>query len=294
MSDLVRVRGLTKHYPGFELAGIDLNVEAGTILGFVGRNGAGKTTTIKSILGLIHPDAGKIELLGECVYPHARLSASLREKIGVVLDSTPFPSDMRLKAVDRIGAANYQSWSSSLFFEYLESFELPQSKKIKDLSRGMGMKLQFAFALAHSPSLLLLDEATAGLDPLARTEATALLREFVSIDEHAALLSTHITSDLDACADTVTCIDSGQIIFTMPKDDITGLAGVAICSRTDFEAIKAAGILSNPATRLSRGSYSTEVLVPDRFAFSAQFPTIPCEPATVEKYMLMNLTGENS
>ncbi|WP_428638874.1 ABC transporter ATP-binding protein [Schaalia sp.] len=290
MSDILRVTGLKKTYPGFTLDGVNLNVEAGTIAGFVGRNGAGKTTTIKTILGLTSPDEGEIRLFGEDPRSSENTRTRLLERIGVVLDTCPFPEQLRVRALGPIGRTNYPRWNDSLFARHLDAFSIDPKKKIKDLSRGMGMKLQIAFALAHEPDLLICDEATAGLDPMARAETIDVLLDFVAEGERAILLSTHITSDLDACSDTVTCIDAGRMVFSLTKEEITGLAGVAICSSADLEALRAESALDD-ALAIVPGAYSTEVLVRERFAFAERFGRIALEPATVEKYMLMTLGG---
>lgn len=289
MSDILRVTGLKKTYPGFALDDVNLSVEAGTIAGFVGRNGAGKTTTIKAILGLVSPDEGEIELLGRRVGPEPASRTPLLERIGVVLDACPFPADLRVGDLERIGRVNYPTWSDAEFARRVSDFGLDPKKKVKELSRGMGMMLQFAFVLSHLPSLLILDEATAGLDPIARDEMIEVLLAFVAEGERAILLSTHITSDLDSCADTITCIDAGRIVFSMPKDDITNRAGI-VTYPADYRP-PASSPADPPASpiRTLPGAYSTRLLVEDRFAYQKQFPEAHCEPVNVETYMRMLL-----
>ncbi|MCI5825786.1 MAG: ABC transporter ATP-binding protein [Arcanobacterium sp.] len=292
MSDVLRIRGLHKKYPGFELEGIDLSVESGAIAGLVGRNGAGKTTIIKSVLGLVSPTSGTVEINGEEVLGNPAVLARELRDVGVVFDTCPFPEYLKISVLAPIGRAHFPEWRDEAFFGYLTQFGVNPKKRVKELSRGMGMKIQIDFALAHSPKLLICDEATAGLDPMARAEVLDLLLDFVESGDRGVLFSSHITSDFDSCADTVVCIDKGRSIFSMPKDDITRLAGVAICSHTDLEELETSGYLSKSGVVVKRGTYNSEVLVPDRFEFSQNFPQIACEPASVEKYMFMVLGGE--
>ena len=169
MSDLLRIRNLEKHYEGFDLQNVNIDVPAGSVVGFVGSNGAGKTTTIKATLGLVRPDGGSIALFGEEVTgaPSKRL-AELKQRIGVVFDTCSFPDELSVETVGKLMAQCYRSWNSAAFHTFAKAFELPLDKTVKDLSRGMGMKLSLICALSHNPDLLVLDEATAGLDPLAR------------------------------------------------------------------------------------------------------------------------------
>ena len=205
MNDLLRIRSLSKHYDGFDLRNVDLTVPAGSVVGFIGSNGAGKTTTIKAILGLIYPDAGSIELLGQNVGEHAGSKAikDAKQRTGVVFDTCSFPEEMTVASVGKLMSYSYDSWSPADFEQRLAQFQLPKSKTVKDLSRGMSMKLSLACALAHDPDLLILDEATAGLDPLAREEALDILRGYMRDERHGILMSSHITSDPEKIADYI-------------------------------------------------------------------------------------------
>ena len=173
----------------------------------------------------------------------------------------------------------------------LSQFKLPSDKAVKDLSRGMGMKLTLAFALSHDPELLVLDEATAGLDPMARDEVLDILRRFMEDENHAILISTHITSDLEKIADEVICIEDGHMVFDLPKDAICDEAGIAHCRIADLEGLVQDGRISDSSLALQRGM-STDVLVPDRFAFARDYPGIPVDRATIEDYMTLALKGE--
>lgn len=302
MDELINVDGLVKRYEGFSLEDVSLSVPAGTVVGLIGSNGAGKTTLIKAILGLITPDGGSISLFGCDPRRMDKEIDSIKRRIGVVLDTCAFLTTMRVRDVASLGRAAYPTWDGNMFSSYCESFGLDAKKQVKDLSRGMGMKLTLAFALSHQPELLILDEATAGLDPMARDEILDILREFMNDEGHAILMATHITTDLEKIADEVACIDSGRIVFEMPKEAICDEAGIAHCRRADIEHIAACGLANigkdpdaNDAFvgyRLMQRGLGTDLLVPDRFAFSEAFPEIAVERASIEDYMAFALRGE--
>ena len=292
MSALIEAHGLTKHYEGFSLGGVDLTVNEGEVVGFIGQNGAGKSTTIKALLGLFPVDGGKAHVLGA---PSAELShpsgAATKEQIGVVFDAISLPEHLRVADVGRIYARAYATWDARRFEHLTAEFGLDAKKTVKELSRGMGMKLSLACAFAHDARLLILDEATAGLDPMARDEVLDRLRDFVAEPGHAILMSSHITSDLERIADRIVCIDAGHIIFDLPKDVITDEMGIARCRVADFERVAASGIIPERDLRYLRHEYGIDVLVPDRFAFAENFPDIPCDRMTIDDYMALTLKG---
>lgn len=295
MADSISISALTKRYGDFSLQDVSFRVPQGSVVGFVGANGAGKTTTIRAILGLMDADAGAVEVLGEPfgLHTHASACSRAKERIGVVFDTCPYAGDLSIKTVGAVMAAAYPSWRAGLFEEYLRRFSLTPRKKVKDLSRGMGMKLQLACALSHEPELLILDEATAGLDPIARDEVLDLLRDYLAADERRSiLLSSHITSDLDKIADRVVCIDGGRIVFDEEKDAICDMAGVARCRAAEFEQVAASGIYDAATMRFLRHAYGVDLLVPDRFAFMRRFPDVACDKATIDDYMQLVLKGE--
>ncbi|WP_075280869.1 ABC transporter ATP-binding protein [Thermophilibacter provencensis] len=289
---LIEARGLTKHYDGFSLEGVDLVVNEGEVVGFVGQNGAGKSTTIKALLGLIRVDGGEGSVLGTPSDELTRASgAATKERVGVVFDTVSLPGHLRVADVGRIYASAFASWDAHRFSQLTRDLGLDPKKAVKDLSRGMGMKLSLACALAHDPQVLILDEATAGLDPMARDEALERLRDFVSQPGHAILMSSHITSDLERIADRVVCIDAGRIVFDLEKDAITDSAGVARCRVADLERIASSGMVPDSELRYLRHDYGIDLLVPDRFAFAENFPDIPCDRMTIDDYMALTLKG---
>ena len=289
---LIEARGLTKHSDGFSLEGVDLVVNEGEVVGFVGQNGAGKSTTIKALLGLIRVDGGEGSVLGTPSDELTRASgAATKERVGVVFDTVSLPGHLRVADVGRIYASAFASWDAHRFSQLTRDLGLDPKKAVKDLSRGMGMKLSLACALAHDPQVLILDEATAGLDPMARDEALERLRDFVTQPGHAILMSSHITSNLERIADRVVCIDAGRIVFDLEKDAITDSAGVARCRVADLERIASSGMVPDSELRYLRHDYGIDVLVPDRFAFAEMFPDIPCDHMTIDDYMSLTLKG---
>lgn len=289
---LIEARGLTKHYDGFSLEGVDLAVNEGEVVGFVGQNGAGKSTAIKALLGLIRVDGGEGSVLGTPSDELTRASgAATKERVGVVFDTVSLPGHLRVADVGRIYASAFASWDAHRFSQLTRDLGLDPKKAVKDLSRGMGMKLSLACALAHDPQVLILDEATAGLDPMARDEALERLRDFVAQPGHAILMSSHITSDLERIADRIVCIDAGRIVFDLEKDAITDSAGVARCRVADLERIASSGMVPDSELRYLRHDYGIDVLVPDRFAFAEMFPDIPCDRMTIDDYMSLTLKG---
>ncbi len=205
--NLVEISHLTKHYPGFTLDDVSFAVPAGFVTGFVGANGSGKTTTIKCALGLVHPSAGSATCL-----PH--------ERLGVVFDTPPFHGEWRVDDVERSLRRFYPVWRDDVFAAHLDRAGIDRGKKIKDLSRGMGMRLQMGAALAHEPDLLILDEPTSGLDPLGRSELIDELAEFMTDDAHAIWFSTHITTDLDRLADHLVILDAGRVFASGLADEV--------------------------------------------------------------------------
>ena len=211
------VTGLTKHYDsGFTLDDVTFDLPSGYIMGLVGPNGAGKSTLIKLILNMTTRDTGRIEVLGlDAMADEERA----KEQLGVVLDSSYFIEYMTIDAVERTSSPMYPLWDHNLFGAYLRRFGLGRNKKIKDLSRGMQMKLMLAVALSHDAKLLILDEPTSGLDVLSRDELMDILSDYVADGEHSVIFSTHITADLEHCADFLAYITNGMLYYSGPKDE---------------------------------------------------------------------------
>lgn len=207
------IRHLHKRLGEFRLQDVSLTIPAGFITGFVGPNGAGKTSTIKCLLGMLRPDSGELSVLGRPV-------GTPTEEIGIVLDSPSLVGDWRVAEVGRAVGRFYSSWDPDRFAGWCERFALPATQKVKDLSRGMGMKLQIAVALSHDTRLLVMDEPTSGLDPIARDDLLGILQEYLLDERNAVLFSTHITADLERVADFVAIINEGRILHAEPKDEL--------------------------------------------------------------------------
>ncbi|ATP53110.1 ABC transporter ATP-binding protein [Collinsella aerofaciens] len=290
MQTLLELKGVSRRVSDrFSLRDVTLAVEPGQIVGFVGANGAGKTTTIRAALGLIKLDAGEVHLFGQRYGADApdETQRHLRSRIGLVLDTCPFPSTLKVGQVERLVGPAYPTWSCETFAGFIDRFGLDPKTKVKDLSRGMGMKLQLACALSHNAKLLVLDEATAGLDPMAREELLDELLAFVADSQHSVLLSSHITSDLDRTADRVICIDNGSIVFDLPREDITDRAGIAHCTQAQASELMACV----EGARAAHHAYSMDVLVPNRRDVLEAFPEIPCDRATIDDYLRLMLKG---
>ena len=284
MKNCIEIKGLCKSYGDFSLNNIDLTLPGGSILGLIGENGAGKTTTIKCILNLIRRDAGEITVLG---HDNIREEKLAKQDIGLVLDECFFHDTLRPRDVEKILAPAYKNWDSDLFRSYLDKFGLPEKKLIKEFSRGMKMKLSLSAALAHHPKLLILDEATAGLDPVVRDEILDEFLGFIQDEDHAILMSSHITSDLEKVADYIAYIHQGQVVLSDAKDNILDSYGRVGCTAGQLEAIDPRDVL-----RVRRGSFGCEALVKDRSAFARKYPMLLVERTTLEDIMLFVGKGE--
>lgn len=290
MQNLLELKGISRTVSDrFSLRDVTLAVEPGQIVGFVGANGAGKTTTIRAALGLIKLDAGEVRLFGQRCGADApdETQRCLRARVGLVLDTCPFPSTLKVGQIEAVVGPAYPTWDRKTFAGFIDRFGLDPKTKVKDLSRGMGMKLQLACALSHNAKLLILDEATAGLDPMAREELLDELLAFVSDGQRSVLLSSHITSDLERAADRVICIDNGSIVFYLPREDITDRAGIAHC--TQAQAVELMACVED--ARAAHHAYSVDVLVPNRREALEAFPEIPCDRATIDDYLRLMLKG---
>ena len=275
MENAICIRGLCKHYEDFSLENLDLTVPTGTIVGFVGENGAGKTTTLKAIFGAIRTDGGSIEVLG-CTDPD-RLDKS---QIGVVMEDSFFYETLTPRQVNSIMKSLQPGWDSAEFARLLEVYQLPEKKLIKDMSKGMRMKFRLATALAHKPKLLILDEATSGLDPVVRGEVLDYLRDYIQDESHSVLMSSHITSDLEKVADSIAYLHKGRLLFQMDRDELLEKYGVLRCSPEQLE------VLDNRLKVATRKTgFTCETLVSDAAAGRRALPDAVIDRASIEDIM---------
>ena len=284
MKNAIEIRGLCKSYGDFALDHIDLTLPGGSIMGLIGENGAGKTTTIKCILNLIRRDAGEISIWGR---DNLREERAAKAGVGVVLDECFFHDSLRPRDLDRVLGPVFPDWDRGLYGDYLDKFRLPGSKLIKEFSRGMKMKLSLAAALAHRPRLLILDEATAGLDPVVRDEILDEFLAFIQDEDHAILISSHITSDLEKSADYITYLHQGKVVLSEAKDVILDSYGRAAGTAEQFARVDPADLV-----RVRRGSFGWEGLVADRAAFQRKYRDLLVEKTTLEDIMLFIGKGE--
>lgn len=286
MENILELHQVSKTFPesGFSLENVTFSLPYGTILGFVGENGAGKTTTIGCILNTISKDSGTIKLFGKEMLD---ADTNLREKIGVVYDGDNFPVYWSAKQLSEVMGGLYKQWDNSLYHKYLEKFHLPVRKKIRHYSKGMTMKLAIAAALAHHPDLLILDEATSGLDPIMRDEMLDVFLEFVQEENHSILLSSHITSDLEKVADYITFIHNGQLLMTVSRNDLIYNYAVLRCRESQFLSLDPNDILS-----FRKRDLQIDVLVSNGKDAQRKYKGIVVDHVTIDEIMLLLVKGE--
>ena len=255
----IEISGLCKSYPGFSLENFSLNLPKGSILGLAGENGAGKSTIIKLIMNAERRDAGSVRVLGT-----ARTAPEvydLKNDIGIVLDEANFPTVLTPKMICRVMESTYKNWNSAQYFDYVRRFALPEDKKFKDFSRGMKMKLAIAAALSHNAKLLVLDEATGGLDPLVRDEILDILNDFTRDEEHSILMSSHIVSDIEKICDYFAFIHQGRLLLFGEKDEILSEYAVTKVSEEEL-----CDIAPQALHGVKHTPYGAEALVEKRLA----------------------------
>ena len=268
----------------FELRDVNLTLPKGCILGLVGENGAGKSTTIRLLTGELWPDSGTVSVLD--AEPGGPDFRAVKERLGVVLDDAWFPEILNARQVGTMMAMTYESWDAELYESYLTRFTLPREKNFKDYSRGMRMKLAIAVALAHRPEVLLLDEATAGLDPIVRDEVLEIFREFSEAEDHAILISSHILSDLEKLCDYIAFLHQGKLLFCQEKDRLLETYGLFVGTRQQAEELAEDAVLA----REDSGFGGVRAIV-RRDAVPA---CLPLEKPTVEDIILAMVRKEQN
>lgn len=284
MENIIEVKGLCKKYKGFALDNVSFTVPKGAIVGLVGENGAGKSTSIKAILGLIHTDGGEISLFGSDI---SRIDRQQKEMIGVVLDNCGFHDTLNCRDINKVMRQMYTQWDEAAFANYMERFKLPETKKVKEYSKGMKQKLAIAAALSHHAKLLIMDEATSGLDPIVRDEILDILLEFIQDEEHAVLISSHIISDLEKIADYITFLHQGRVAFSENKDVLLYDYGVVKCTEEDYRSMEKDHVLA-----VRRNAYCCEVLINNREIFERKNRKLTVDSTTIEEIILFQVRGE--
>ena len=232
---ILEVKNITKEYPSFKLDGVSFNIEEGSICGFIGRNGAGKTTTLKGIMGLIHLNGGEIRVFGRDIYES---EAENRQEMGFTLAETMFFPDAKIGNLTKVTSKFYPNWNQDTYEKLCKRFLLDQNKKVKELSSGMKVKYNLAVALSHGAKLLILDEPTSGIDPVSRDEILDIFKMIVKEGKRSILFSTHITSDLDKCADHIVYIKKGKIISSKTKEDFINDYKYISGPMSEFDSVK--------------------------------------------------------
>lgn len=282
MNDALIISGLTKTYKDFMLNGVSFSVPCGSIVGLIGENGAGKSTTINAVLGLIQKEAGSI-----CVLGKEQPDNEIKEQIGVVFDGNNYPEIFSTRKLNRVMKDIYHSWEEHTFLNLLKKFSLPTDKPIKQFSKGMKMKLAIAVALSHNSKLLILDEATSGLDPVIRDDILDILLDFAQDETHSILISSHITTDLEKIADYIVFIHEGQVVFSKLKDELIEQYGIIKCGAAQFEALDKLDIIV-----YRKMDYEWQVLVADRAAMKKKYPKALIDSASIDEIMLLYVKGE--
>ena len=286
MENILELENISKSFPksNFLLDKLSFSLPYGTILGFVGENGAGKTTTIGCILNTVIKDSGTVRLFGQEMQDR---DTTLREKIGVVYDGDNFPGFWTAKQLSQVMRGFYRHWDNTLFQKYLTDFGLPEKQQIKHFSRGMTMKLAIAAALSHHPQLLVLDEATSGLDPVVRDGMLDVFLDFVQEENHSILLSSHITSDLEKVADYIAFIHNGRLVLTASKDDLIYHYAVLRCKESQFQTIDRADMIA-----FRKRDFQIDVLVPDGKEARKKYKDIVADHVSIDEIMLLLVKGE--
>lgn len=249
----LEIKGLTKAYRDFRLDSLDLVLPSGCIMGLIGENGAGKSTTIKLILNTIRRDAGTITIMGKDNRKNVQL---MKEDVGIVLDDVGFPECLTGKQVGKIMRNTYRNWDNKAYEDYLRKFSVPMDKEFKDFSRGMKMKLGIAVAMSHDPKLLILDEATSGLDPVVRDEVVEMLNEFTRDEGHSILISSHIVSDLEKLCDYIAFLHKGKLLLCEEKDALLEEFGIIHCAPETLRELDASAVKGKKET-----AYGAEAIV---------------------------------
>ena len=270
----LEIKNLTKSYPGFLLDNLNLTLPSGCIMGLVGENGAGKSTTIKLILDMVHKDSGTITILGKDNQDHIEL---IKEDIGVVMDEAGIPECLTVSQVGKVMKHTFRNWDENEYTRLVKKLALPDKKQFKDFSRGMKMKLGIAIAMSHNSKLLILDEATSGLDPVVRDEVVEMFSEFTRDETHSILISSHIVSDLEKLCDYVAFLHKGKLLLCEEKDRLLAEYGLIHCTIEELRKLPPQSVKYS-----KQNPYGIEAMVL-RSAVPAE---VPISPISIEELFI--------
>ena len=246
----IEIKNLNKDYQNFTLKNVNFSIPTGYVTGFIGRNGMGKTTTIKSILSLIQYQGDILSIHGD---DKTKLD---NQKIGVIMDDSFLAKDWNMELVNQAMKVGYDEWNENAYWKFLEKFHIDKKLKVKELSRGMKIKLMLSIALSHKAELLILDEPTSGLDPSMREEFVEVISDYMQDDKHTVLFSTHITQDLETIADYIVFIDNGEIVLALEKEEFINYFMILKCGLENQNILDSSAILGQKKTK-----YNIEYLV---------------------------------
>ena len=266
MYNALEIKGLSKEYKDFRLDNVSFEVPSGSIVGLIGENGSGKTTIIKLILNMIKKNGGEVTVLGK-----NKGISDIKNEIGVVMDEPGFPGFLNAKEINRIMKNIFSNWSEDTFFGYLKKLKVPDNKEYKDMSKGTKMKTGIAVALSHNPRLLILDEATNGLDPVVRSEVNEIFTEFTRDESHSILISSHIVSDLDRICDYIVFIHNGRLMLFEEKDRLLEKYCIVHCTREQLSSIERSKIIGRKENK-----YDISVLM-EKSQVKSGFSTSPVD-----------------
>lgn len=286
MEYALEVKNLTKEYKDFAVKDISLKIPRGSVVGLIGENGAGKSTFINSILNIVKPNEGEIAILGKNLYTYEK---EIKEEIAVIFDRSHYNENFKPSFVGKMLSKIYKNWDNEKFYDLLKEFNIPIDKKIKQFSKGMKMKFEFACALSHNPKFLILDESTSGLDPVFRDEILEILRDFTMEEEHSILMSSHITSDLDKIADYIAFIHDGKMQFIKTYEDIHDNYGVISCKKEFLENLSKEDIVA-----YKKETFGYKVLIKNRMEIMKVYKDLIVENASIEDVMLFYIRGEKA
>ncbi len=282
--NILEIKSLSKDYGDFILDNVSFSLPRGVIMGLIGENGAGKSTTINCILNETKKSSGEIYIFGK---DHLADEAAIKSKLGLVFDENHFPDIFTPVEIGTFMAGIYPGWEHGTYKNFLETFELPKDKIIREFSKGMKVKLAFAVALSHGAELLILDEATSGLDPVMRDDVLDMLLDFVQDENHSVLVSSHIISDLEKVSDYITFLHKGRLVFSRDKNDLIDHYGIVSCGASVFDLIDKTEMIS-----YRKEDYQYKVLVKNRGSAAQKYPDAIVDPATIEEIMLFYVKGE--